>query len=51
MGLYILRRVLWTFLLLFLITARLYGRRVGYLAAAFSGLAVMQIQQYYYSHN
>ncbi len=31
--------------LLFLITARLYGRKVGYLAAAFSALAVMQIQQ------
>lgn len=31
--------------LLYLIASRLYGRKVGLLAAAFSGLAVMQIQQ------
>ncbi len=31
--------------LLYLITARLYGRKVALLAAAFSSLAVMQIQQ------
>ncbi len=31
--------------LLYLIASRLYGRRVGLLAAAFSALAVMQIQQ------
>jgi YYY domain-containing protein len=32
-------------LLLYLIAARLYGRKVGLLAATFSALAVMQIQQ------
>jgi 4-amino-4-deoxy-L-arabinose transferase-like glycosyltransferase len=32
-------------LLLYLIAARLYGRKVGLLAAAFSALTVMQIQQ------
>ncbi|MCX6026968.1 MAG: hypothetical protein NTY23_12040, partial [Chloroflexi bacterium] len=32
-------------LIIFLIGARLYGRRVGLLAAALSALAVMQIQQ------
>jgi hypothetical protein len=32
-------------LFLYLIAARLYGRKVGLLAAAFSSLAVMQIQQ------
>lgn len=31
--------------LLYLLASRLYGRRVGWLAAAFSALAVMQIQQ------
>ena len=34
-----------TILLLYIIAARLYGRRVALLAAAFSALAVMQIQQ------
>jgi len=34
-----------TVFLVYLIAARLYGRRVGLLAAAFSALAVMQIQQ------
>ncbi len=34
-----------TILLLYVIAARVYGRRVALLAAAFSALAVMQIQQ------
>jgi YYY domain-containing protein len=36
---------LFTIVLLYLIVARLYDRRVGLLAALFSALAVMQIQQ------
>ncbi len=36
---------LFTILILYFIVARLYGRRIALLAAAFSALAVMQIQQ------
>ena len=36
---------IFTILLLYLIVTRLYGRRIALLAALFSSLAVMQIQQ------
>lgn len=39
---------LFTIFFLYLLVSRLYGRKVGLLASAFSALAVMQIQQSHY---